>query len=275
MRILILVAFFLSSVLNVLSSVASANPYTFDPSDLQANGSVMMAFTRSDGAVVKLYDVDRDGVIASTGSDCVIEVDGQRYDAPHDNDDGGTRCIAVPKGGVAEIYVFPNSALGIPFATEVMRFDGYWFERVAGVGKRLMSPLVHVRYNLQAYLASVAILGTIGLIVWGLFKITPKRKRWWLLHGVWFAAGGMVILSYLGLMAMGGNHSLLIPFVILGTAVVCVRMAWKLRHGGDWPRTLLELNAFSTAGATMQGHKKNNVSECAIKHNVGIWPRYA
>lgn len=226
-----LVEVLLLSVLNALAPVASANPYTFDPSDLQANGPVMMAFTRSDGAVVRLYDVDRDGVIASTGSDCVIEVDGQRYDAPHNNEDGGTRCIAVPKGGVAEIYVFPNSTLGIPFATEVMRFDGFWFERVSGVGKRLISPLVHVRYHLQAYLASAAILGTIGLIVWGLFKITPKRKWWWLLHGVWFAAGGTVILSYLGLMAMGGNHSLLIPFVIFGTAVVCVRMAWKLLHG--------------------------------------------
>lgn len=228
MRILILAEFFLLSALSVFSPVAYADPNAFAPSEYKKAWPVMMAFTRSDGAVVRLYEVDRDGVIASTGSDCVIEVDGQRYDAPHDNDEGGTRCIAVPKGGAAELYVFPNSTLGIPFAVEVMRFDGYWFERVAGVGKRLMSPLVHVRYHLQAYLASVAILGTIGLFVWGLFKITPKGKWWWLLHGVWFTAGGMITLLYLALMSMGGNHSILIPFVIIGAGIASLRTVGRV-----------------------------------------------
>jgi hypothetical protein len=225
------VQLFLLSACMALSPTASAAPYTFDPAEYRSNWPVMAMFTRGDGAVVKLYEVDADGVIASMGSDCVIEIEGQQYSAPHDANDGGTRCIAVSRGDAAEIYFFSNQVLGIPFATQVMQFDGYRFERVAGVGKRLASPFVHVRHHLEAYLTSVAILAAMGMILWGLFKITPKRKWWWVLQGIWFAAGGVMILLYLSLMMMSGFHSLLIPVAILSAVVVSLRMAWKFVRG--------------------------------------------
>jgi hypothetical protein len=187
----------------------------------------MAVFTRSDGAVVKLYEVDNDGVIASTGSNCLVEIEGQEYFAPHDANDGGTRCIAVSQGGAAEIYFFSNQDFGIPFATQVMRFDGYWFERIGGIGKTLISPVVHIRYHFWPYLSSVAVLASISLILWGLFKVTPKRKWWWLLHGIWFAAGGLMMLLYLSFVMMMGFQSPLIPVAILVAGVVSLRTIWK------------------------------------------------
>lgn len=222
-----LVRFFLLSACIALSPSVFADPYTFDPSDFKTDGPLMAVFTRSDGVLVKLREVDNDGVIASTGSDCLVEVEGQEYFAPHDANDGGTRCIAVSQGGAAEVYFFSNQVLGIPFATQVMRFDGYRFERIGGIGKTLISPVVHIRYHFWSYLSSVVVLASISLILWVLYKVTPKRKWWWLLHGIWFTAGGVAMLLYLSFTMMSEFHSLFIPVAILAAGGVSLRMIWK------------------------------------------------